>query len=154
MRSRPKIPRTPISKELLDMAKKGGNDSFISTSSHAVNEVKTAEAKEEKKAESVVPPAPNQEPPVIINEVRKIVEEEIKGAKSEAKVGKPNEEIKGAEVPKEQKKTDPMTKTQEFEFAFKSRSKIPHSPAQKDRKPGPPDPSAKKTKELPPKKKR
>lgn len=137
MRSRPKIPRSPISSELRTMIRKE-NESMMSSHSRKIEEdIKKKYQEDEIKEE----PIASQDQPVVNVLAKENIKEEEKKKVEEGNI----EEVK------KKPSNDPMTKTQEFRFAFASRSKIVRSPASKEKKPG--DPS-KRTNPAPNNKKR
>ena len=134
MKSRPKIPRTPISQEMLNIMKKE-NESILksphiykSETTHKKKAVDPAEAAGEKPVpapveESKKDPQERPLPPPPAAEEKKDVEVVKEAAPTIVEPDKKEEHKQG----------DPMTKTQEFKFAFKSRLKIVRTPPKKDK---------------------
>jgi len=113
MKSRPRIPRTPMSKEIFNLIKKE-NEVILKNATHIY---KNENANKKKNvAEKTVPvkDKPQEESQGNANDIVK--EEE----KEKEKVEEPNTNVL--------KKVDELSQSREFEVAFQSRIKIPRTP--------------------------
>jgi len=162
MRSRPKIPRTPISQEMLNIIRKE-NESILKSATHIYrNEAANKKKGENSPNNKTMPPLENLSPdimpvaqeeqkivaqPGVVNPIIKVEEEKkitmknVAPAKDVPAIVQPvttevvPESVKKEEPKKEEtkKSNDPMTQTQEFKFAFTEKPKIPRTPPKKDK---------------------
>lgn len=128
MKSRPKIPRTPINDELLGIARRE-NESIFAHASH-IKRNEEANKKKARQSPQKVQPPPKEE----------TKEEVLKQEVEEEKAVPQNEERKGevaaieeAPAAKEAAEEDPQTK--EFNFAFQTRTKIARTPPEQQERP-------------------
>ncbi len=149
MRSRPKVPRTPINEELLTIIKKE-NESILQNSVHIyknesakkkaggqskpTEDVSPApvaairmvdEAKEEPAISSPEKPAPTIQPELDIEIENKRPTEEVK---TKVPAAAAEMKVEGDGKKEEGKKDASMSTTQEMKFAFKTRTKLVRTP--------------------------
>ena len=150
MKSRPKIPRTPINEDVLPIIPKKENEIKIKNDSkekennNSTLEIKPESVPQEKKQEikeNISSKQENREIPVTakedgaINALKEDSKSEIIIKPEEEKVHKPGivETIDNSSKTEVIEGTKKLTETQEFQFAFKTRTKIVRTPNTGDR---------------------
>jgi hypothetical protein len=120
MKSRPRIPRTPINDELLGIVKRE-NESILANANHIK---RNEEANRKKMKQS---PQKDQSPP------KEEAKEELSPAKEEVKATEVPEIKEAPSIKVEEKQEPEDPKRQEFTYAFKTREKIVRTPPEQER---------------------